>query len=92
MGYDSKCLVDAYWDVLNIGLKVTAAAAKHRVPRKTLEYYVKGKATAESYQKIGLPMPNEIYPDHGGSFCQTEYGNAEQGSSGRQFGDVGVMF
>jgi len=63
LNYDPQCLVSAYWDVLNKGLKVTAAASKHQVPRKTLEYYVKGKATAESYQKIGLPMPNEIYQD-----------------------------
>jgi len=63
LNYDPQCLVSAYWDVLNKGMKVTASAFKHQVPRKTLEYYVKGKATAESYQKIGLPMPNEIYQD-----------------------------
>ena len=33
---------------------------KHQIPRKTLEYYVKGKATHDSYQKMGLPLPTEL--------------------------------
>ena len=36
------------------------AATKHQIPRKTLEYYVKGKATHDSYQKMGLPQPHEL--------------------------------
>jgi hypothetical protein len=36
------------------------AANNHRIPRKTLEYYVKGKATLESYQKMGLPHPEVV--------------------------------
>ena len=36
------------------------AATKHQIPRKTLEYYVKGKATNDSYQKMGLPQPQEL--------------------------------
>ena len=42
-------------------LKTLAQAAmKHQIPRKTLEYYVKGKATHDSYQKMGLPLPTEL--------------------------------
>ena len=36
------------------------AALNHQIPRKTLEYYVKGKATLESYQKMGLPHPEQL--------------------------------
>ena len=39
---------------------ITQAAMKHQIPRKTLEYYVKGKATHDSYQKMGLPLPTEL--------------------------------
>ena len=37
---------------------------KHQIPRKTLEYYVKGKATHDSYQKMGLPQPQEVVQQH----------------------------
>ena len=39
---------------------LSQAAFNHQIPRKTLEYYVKGKATLESYQKMGLPHPDEL--------------------------------
>lgn len=39
---------------------IQQAATKHQIPRKTLEYYVKGKATNDSYQKMGLPQPQEL--------------------------------
>ena len=42
------------------------AAFNHQIPRKTLEYYVKGKATLESYQKMGLPHPDEVLSSFGG--------------------------
>ena len=39
---------------------VLQAATKHQIPRKTLEYYVKGKATHDSYIKMGLPKPQDV--------------------------------
>ena len=73
----------AYYSVLTEGLTVTKASARvasslahdtlsqaafnHQIPRKTLEYYVKGKATLESYQKMGLPHPDEVLSSFGGS-------------------------
>ena len=46
---------------------LSQAALNHQIPRKTLEYYVKGKATLESYQKMGLPHPDEVLSSFGGS-------------------------
>ena len=73
----------AYYSVLTEGLTVTKASARvasslahdtlsqaafnHQIPRKTLEYYVKGKATLESYQKMGLPHPDEVLSSFGDS-------------------------
>ena len=52
---------------------------KHQIPRKTLEYYVKGKATHDSYQKMGLPQPQEVVQGH----RQQQYtsGSASEGKS-----------
>jgi len=60
VSYNQESFVTAYYDVLIHGLTITKAAMKHSIPRKTLEYYVKGKATHDSYQKMGLPLPNEL--------------------------------
>ena len=76
VGYKQAAFVAAYYSVLTEGLTVTKASARvasslvhdtlsqaafnHQIPRKTLEYYVKGKATLESYQKMGLPHPGEV--------------------------------
>ena len=46
---------------------LSQAAFNHQIPRKTLEYYVKGKATLESYQKMGLPHPDEVLSSFGDS-------------------------
>ena len=55
------------------------AAMKHQIPRKTLEYYVKGKATHDSYQKMGLPQPQEVVHQH--SQQQYTSGSASEGKS-----------
>jgi len=60
VSYNQESFVTAYYDVLIYGLTITKAAMKHQIPRKTLEYYVKGKATHDSYQKMGLPLPHEL--------------------------------
>jgi len=60
VSYNQESFVTAYYDVLIHGLTITKAAMKHQIPRKTLEYYVKGKATHDSYQKMGLPLPHEL--------------------------------
>ena len=83
VGYKQAAFVAAYYSVLTEGLTVTKASARvasslahdtlsqaafnHQIPRKTLEYYVKGKATLESYQKMGLPHPDEVLSSFGGS-------------------------
>jgi len=60
VSYNQESFVTAYYDVLIHGFTITKAATKHQIPRKTLEYYVKGKATNDSYQKMGLPQPQEL--------------------------------
>merc|ERR1712012_1146202 len=60
VSYNQESFVTAYYDVLIHGFTITKAATKHQIPRKTLEYYVKGKATHDSYQKMGLPQPQEL--------------------------------
>jgi len=60
VSYNQESFVTAYYDVLIHGFTITKAATKHQIPRKTLEYYVKGKATFDSYQKMGLPQPQEL--------------------------------
>jgi len=60
VSYNQESFVTAYYDVLIHGFTITKAATKHQIPRKTLEYYVKGKATHDSYQKMGLPQPHEL--------------------------------
>lgn len=67
MGYKQADFVRAYYAVLTEGLTVTKAALNHSIPRKTLEYYVKGKATIESYHKMGLPPPDEVLASFGAS-------------------------
>jgi len=61
VSYNQESFVTAYYDVLVYGFTITKAAMKHQIPRKTLEYYVKGKATHDSYQKMGLPLPSNIH-------------------------------
>lgn len=61
VSYNQQSFVTAYYDVLIHGFTITKAAMKHQIPRKTLEYYVKGKATHDSYQKMGLPIPDSIH-------------------------------
>ena len=88
VGYKQAAFVAAYYSVLTEGLTVTKASARvasslvhdtlsqaafnHQIPRKTLEYYVKGKATLESYQKMGLPHPDEVLSSFGGSRGESE--------------------
>merc|ERR1712154_347616 len=60
VSYNQESFVTAYYDVLLHGLTITKAASKHQIPRKTLEYYIKGKATDDSYIKMGLPKPQEV--------------------------------
>jgi len=69
VSYNQESFVTAYYDVLIHGFTITKAATKHQIPRKTLEYYVKGKATHDSYQKMGLPQPHELsqYANEGGT-------------------------
>jgi len=69
VSYNQESFVTAYYDVLIHGFTITKAATKHQIPRKTLEYYVKGKATHDSYQKMGLPQPHELsqYASEGGN-------------------------
>jgi len=60
VSYNQESFVTAYYDVLVNGLTITKAATNHQIPRKTLEYYVKGKATHDSYIKMGLPKPQDV--------------------------------
>jgi len=71
VSYNQQSFVTAYYDVLTRGLTITKAAMKHQIPRKTLEYYVKGKATHDSYQKMGLPLPHAIQDDIQQTFVET---------------------
>jgi len=71
VSYKQQSFVTAYYDVLTRGLTITKAAMKHQIPRKTLEYYVKGKATHDSYQKMGLPLPHAIHEDIQQTFVET---------------------
>ena len=52
------------------------AALNHSIPRKTLEYYVKGKATIESYHKMGLPPPDEVLASFGAGGAGLSVGGA----------------
>merc|ERR1712083_708008 len=80
VGYKQAAFVAAYYSVLTEGLTVTKAAFNHQIPRKTLEYYVKGKATLESYQKMGLPHPDEVLSSFGGSRGESEPALTESSS------------
>jgi len=79
VSYNQESFVTAYYDVLVHGFTITKAAMKHQIPRKTLEYYVKGKATHDSYQKMGLPQPQEVVHQH--SQQQYTSGSASEGKS-----------
>merc|ERR1712176_54281 len=71
VSYNQQSFVSAYYDVLTGGLTITKAAMKHQIPRKTLEYYVKGKATDDSYQKMGLPLPHAIHEEYQSAYVET---------------------